>query len=152
MVASIAADGADVVIMDATGARGFFWGPTYHPIDKGLDTYYLAFAAFVSLRWPEMLAKKTAVFLFIWRLIGIVIFEITNIRQVILFAPSIFENFYLIIAGAKQFFPKFKVDTGKKLAVILVIAAIPKLVQEYFMHFLEVQTWQFVKHNIFRWW
>lgn len=151
MVASIAADGLDVVILEAVGGAKIFWGPTYHPVDKILDTYYLAFAAFVSLRWPEMLAKKIAVFLFAWRLTGVVIFEITNIRQVILFAPAIFENFYLIVAGGKQFFPKFRVDTSKKLAVILVITAIPKLVQEYFMHFLEFQTWRFVKENIFMW-
>lgn len=151
MVASIAADGVDVVIMEAAGARGFFWGETYHPTDKILDTYYLAFAAAVSLKWQETLFKKVAIFLFLWRFLGVVIFEITGIRQIILFAPSIFENFYLIVAGIKQFAPKFSLDSAKKLLIILVIATIPKLVQEYFMHFREVQTWRFVKENIFQW-
>lgn len=148
MIASIAADGADVVILDATGT-GFFGH--YHQIDKVLDTYYLAFAAYISLKWQDELARRTSMMLFLWRLVGVIVFEVTRIRQVIFFAPNIFENFYLLVAGFKQFFPKFKLDTAKKLTIFLFAATIPKLIQEYIMHFLEFQTWAFIKHNIFRW-
>lgn len=151
VIASIAADGLDVVILEATGGAKIFWGPTYHPIDKALDTYYLAIAAAVSLRWKEDLARKTSIILFLWRLVGVIIFEITRIRQVIFFAPNIFENFYLLIAGATQFFPKFRLDSPKKLVIFLLVASVPKLVQEYVMHFMEFQTWKFVKENIFMW-
>jgi len=41
--------------------------------------------------------------------------------------------------------------TRKRLAVYLLVATVPKIVQEYIMHYLEFPTWVFIKHNLFRW-
>lgn len=150
MLLAIAADASDVIIMDAFG-WGFLAGRNYHLLDKFLDTYYLAFAFYASLAWQEVLARRVSVILFFWRLLGVIVFEITHLRQIIFFAPNIFENFYLLVAGLRQFFPKFRIDTAKRVAIIFVIAAVPKIIQEYIMHFLEFPTWPFIKHNIFRW-
>ncbi|MEK7212767.1 MAG: hypothetical protein AAB686_03755 [Patescibacteria group bacterium] len=147
---AIAADAADVILLDAFG-WGFFAGQDYHAIDKLFDTYYLALEVYVAWSWRDILARNVSLTLFFWRLVGVIVFEVTRVRQVILFAPNIFENFYLIITGLKQFLPGFTVDSRKKLWVILAIAAIPKIAQEYIMHFMEFPTWAFIKHNIFRW-
>lgn len=147
---AMAADTVDIMLLDALG-WGFFEGRDYHAIDKFFDMYYLSFEFFVVLKWKELLARNTAVVLFIWRLLGFVVFEVTRIRQVVFFAPNIFENFYLLVVGAKKFFPKFRLNTKKKLAVFIIVASVPKLIQEYIMHFLEFPTWHFIKTNIFRW-
>lgn len=150
MLAAIAADASDVVLLDAIG-WGFFDGKDYHAIDKVFDMYYLTFAAYASLRWEDGLARRTAIGLFLWRLAGFAAFEATRIRQVIFFAPNIFENFYLLVAGARTFAPSFRINRPQKLVIFLLIAAIPKVIQEYIMHFLEFPTWSFIKTSIFRW-
>ncbi|MBI4132583.1 MAG: hypothetical protein HY473_00580 [Candidatus Sungbacteria bacterium] len=149
-LASIAADAADIVLVEALGAE-FGSAARYQVFDKFFDIYYLSFEAYVSLRWQDTLARRTSMVLFAWRLAGFAAFELTRIRQVIFFAPNIFENFYLLVAGARQFFPSFRLDNPKKLTAFLLVAAIPKIAQEYIMHFLEFPTWAFIKHNVLRW-
>ena len=151
MLLSLLADALDVVIFSWLG-----WGilegkGIYHELDKVFDMYYLSFAAYKTLGWQDAFAKRTSILLFVWRLLGFAAFEVTNIRQLIFFAPNIFENFYLLWQGTLQFFPMSRMTTKKKLAIYIVIAAIPKIVQEYTMHYLEFPTWAFIKHNIFLW-
>ena len=149
-LASVAADAADIVLVEALGAE-FGSAARYQIFDKFFDIYYLSFEVYVSLRWQDILARRASVLLFLWRLAGFIAFELTRIRQVIFFAPNIFENFYLLVAGARQFFPNFRLDTSRKAVVFLLIAAIPKIAQEYVMHFLEFPTWSFIKHAVLRW-
>jgi hypothetical protein len=35
--------------------------------------------------------------------------------------------------------------------IVIALVGIPKIIQEYIMHFLEFPTWPFIKHNIFHW-
>lgn len=146
---AILGDISDVVLMDAFG-WGIFEGRDYHSYDKMFDTYYLGFEAYMSLKWKMTLARRTSIILFSWRLAGVIVFEFLKIRQLIFLAPNIFENFYLLVVGMKKFF-KIKVDSIKKLIIFLLIAGIPKIVQEYIMHYLEFPTWHFFKKNLFRW-
>ena len=150
VILAMAADASDIIIVEALGAE-FGSAARYHAFDKWFDLYYLALALWMSWQWPEAMARRTATALFGWRLGGVIVFEMTGLRQVIFFAPNIFENFYLLVAGGKQFFPKFRLDSPKKLAAFLIIAAVPKIIQEYVMHYLEFSTWSFIKHTILRW-
>lgn len=147
---SIAVDAADVILLDALG-WGIFTGKDYHAIDKLFDTYYLVFACAASLKWRDVLARRTSVVLFLWRIAGVFAFEIAHVRQIIFFAPNIFENFYLLVTGLQKFFPQFRITTIRRLAILLVVAAVPKIAQEYIMHFKEFPTWVFIKHNVLRW-
>jgi hypothetical protein len=146
---AIAADCSDVILMDAFG-WGWFEGRDYHAYDKLFDTYYLSFEVYMALKWQEVLARRTAIVLFSWRLLGVIVFEIFKIRQLVFLAPNIFENFYLLVVGLKKFFA-WRVDRVRRLVVLLLIAGIPKIIQEYIMHFMEFPTWHFIKHNLFRW-
>ena len=148
-ILAILGDISDVVLMDAFG-WGWFEGRDYHSYDKFFDTYYLGFECYAALKWREVLARRTAVVLFSWRLLGVIVFEIFKIRQLIFLAPNIFENFYLLVVGLKKFF-NFSVDSVKRLVIILLVAGIPKIIQEYIMHYLEFPTWPFLKKNLFRW-
>ena len=151
VVISILADAADVVLFDRLG-----WGvleglEVYHEIDKLLDIYYLSFAMWAAWQWPDKLAKQTALALFVWRLLGVALFTFTHIRQIILLAPNIFENFYLLAAGLYLFRPLYRLDNKKKIITLLLIGAIPKLVQEYVMHFKEFPTWLYIRNHILMW-
>ena len=149
-LAAIAADAADIVIVEALGAE-FGSAARYQTFDKLFDLYYLAFEFYASRAWQELLTRRTATILFAWRIAGTIVFELTHVRQVIFFAPNIFENFYLLVAGARQFVPRFRLDSSPKLVLFLLIAGIPKIIQEYIMHFLEFSTWAFIKHTVLRW-
>lgn len=150
LLLAIAADTTDIIIVEALGSE-FGTAQRYQIFDKFFDLYYLALAFWVTRQWSEPLARRWAAALFLWRMSGLAVFEATHIRQLIFFAPNIFENFYILVAGLKQFFPTVQVGRKKRLIVLLLIAAVPKIAQEYLMHYLEFPTWSFIKHNIFRW-
>jgi uncharacterized membrane protein YwzB len=134
-VLALAADFYDFVLLNTFG-WGVLTSETYQPIDKIFDIYYLSFEFLVALRWNDLLAKKSAAALFSWRLAGIILFELTQMRKFLFFAPNIFEYFYLTFLAIKRFRPEFRL-TKKILVIILVVIGIPKLVHEYILHYLE---------------
>jgi len=149
-LAAIAADAADIIIVEALGQE-FGSAERYHAFDKVFDIYWLSFAVYASRRWPEAIMRKTALALYLWRAGGLVAFEVTGIRQIIFFAPNILENFYLLVAGLHAFRPRLNLARTKILLVLLLIAGLPKIAQEYVMHFIEFPTWSFIKHTILGW-
>ena len=68
-----------------------------------------------------------------------------------LFAPNIFENFYLLVTGVRKLAPQLRLSTGRKLVIFLLVSGAPKLIQEYIMHYLEFTTWPYIKENVLRW-
>jgi hypothetical protein len=113
---------------------GGLWN--YHDLDKYLDTYYLGLEAIVAQRWLA-LPRWTATLLFGYRLIGVVLFEATNIRIFLFFFPALFENFFLFYAVLLRFFPDYDL-TPRRLAFWLAILLVPKMIQEYVLHY---QRW-----------
>lgn len=146
----ILADASDSILQDAFGAEPL--AGHYHLVDKSFDIYYLAFECFVALwRWTDPLARVAAATLFALRAVGVVVFELTDFRATFLFAPNVFENFYLFIAGMRSVDPKFRIKSWPWLVAIVVAVGAPKLLQEYVMHYREAATWHFVKENILLW-
>ena len=129
-VLSLIADALDIVLATLLDLGGLW---NYHDLDKYLDMYYLTFEVVVAQRWDE-LPRWTATALYGYRLIGVILFEATNIRVFLFFFPSLFENFFLFYAAVQQFFPAYEL-TPRRLALWLVVLLIPKMVQEYFIHY-----------------
>lgn len=151
-ILAIIADSADLLVFDLLGYDHLRFSPDlYHPFDKVMDTYYLSLEFLVALRWQNQLARRTAIVLFIWRFVGFALFEITQHRVFFFFAPNIFENFYLFWVVILKYFPDFKLHTKKQLAAILFVVSLPKVVQEYQMHYLEFETWRFIKDRFLFW-
>lgn len=120
---------------------GIFGNREYHSayqaFDKYLDLYGITFFALQVFRWEDAILRTTAFSLFIVRFIGILAFEATGLRAILFFLPNIFENFYLLIEAGKVR-EVHKLPTRWSYAVaVLIIAAVPKILQEYFMHYLE---------------
>jgi hypothetical protein len=144
-LASMLLDALDVALIEMVGLGGF---DNYAALDKGLDMYYLSFELIVSLRWEPM-ARLTSVALFGYRALGFVIFEATQERVFLLIFPNLFENFYVAYLLLLRFAPRF-VLTPPRLAALLVVLLLPKLAQEYLLHYAEAQPWDWIKRNVLR--
>lgn len=146
---AILADGSDAILQDALGAeplRGW-----YHEFDKLFDLYYLAFEAAVAWRAFDPISRAVALVLFLLRLVGVAVFEVTQYRSTMFLFPNIFENFYLVVAGMRSIDPAFRFRSWRTACLVAALVAVPKLAQEYTMHYREAQTWRFVKEHILLW-
>lgn len=151
-LACILADATDTMIQDALGSDVLSSTVGYHVFDKLFDTYYLSWEAFVAWRWLDPLAKWTALVLYGLRLSAAVLFEITGMRGLFFYlGPNVFENFYLWVAGFRTIDSAYRIGSPRNLVLILLVVGPPKVLQEYVMHYMDSQTWHFVKRNILLW-
>ena len=68
----------------------------YQGYDKALDIYYLTIAYISTLRnWANHFAFQVSRFLFYWRLVGVALFELTQLRPLLLIFPNTFEYFFI---------------------------------------------------------
>ena len=76
-------------------------GP-YQSWDKALDLYYLSIAYLSTLRnWTSRSAFRTGQFLFYYRLVGSVLFELLQSRAMLLVFPNTFEFFFIAYEGLR---------------------------------------------------
>lgn len=144
-VVAMLLDGADVIIVEQISDGGM--GQRYHLIDKYLDLYYLGLEAFVSRRWTEPMARQTSLILFAYRLLGVLLFEATQSRRLLIYFPNLFENWFLFYLLKKHFAPQLRLDSWRKILFWLAVLAIPKLAQEYLLHVRRAQPWDWFKDS-----
>ena len=109
-------------------------GP-YQSVDKALDIYYLAIAYTAMLRnWTSHAAFRIGQFLFYFRLVGVLAFELLDERAMLLVFPNTFEYFFIVYAlialrwEPSDWPPRFWLWTAAALWVCV------KLPQEYWIH------------------
>jgi hypothetical protein len=150
---SMALDAADVILVDAIasvlGQPGEF-GPFYAQIDKWLDLWYLSLELVVTRRWPEALVRRAAAGLFAWRVVGVILFEITASHPLLFVFPNLFENFYLYILIVRRFAPRLEPRSVPQLVLVIGVLFIPKAVQEYVLHVEEMHPWQWLRETVVR--
>jgi hypothetical protein len=140
----MAVDAFDVVLVDATAyaiGQPSEFGPFYAQTDKYFDTYYLSLELIVVRRWPEMLPRRVATGLFLWRLIGVIAFEVTGQRPLLLVFPNLFELFFLYVLVVRRWAPALMPRTAVQVAAVVVVLLAPKLVQEWLLHVQQVHPW-----------
>src|SRR4051812_45473745 len=92
VVAALVLDAADQSIFQAFG----YDPPGYQGYDKAMDVYYLAMAYLSTLRnWSSAPAYKIGRFLYFYRLVGVVAFELSHVRALLLIFPNTFEYFFI---------------------------------------------------------
>ena len=92
VLASLVIDGVDQSIFQAFGHNP----PGYQGYDKAMDVYYLAVAYLSTLRnWTSRPAFRVAQFLYFYRLVGVLAFELTQWRPLLLIFPNTFEYFFI---------------------------------------------------------
>ena len=146
-------DALDVVLVDALAkalGEAPEFGPFYAQIDKWLDTYYLGLELVVSRRWVEPILRRTAAGLFAWRLIGVILFEITAQRPLLVVFPNLFENLFLYVLLARRFAPNLLPRTWRQMLIVLVVLFVPKAIQEWVLHWEQLHPWQWLRETIIR--
>ena len=145
-LAAMLLDAADVILIELIPGGSF--GGHYPELDKLLDSYYLALELIVALRWRNPYARLPAIVLFAYRAIGVVLFEITRTRLLLFIFPNLFENWWLYVVIVERFWPRLAPRSVKSTAIPLVLLLLPKMGQEYLLHFAEAQPWNWIKQNI----
>ncbi len=74
----------------------------YQRFDKWLDQAYMLTFLAVALRW-QAAPRNISVVLYVFRLVGVIAFEITDDRDILLAFPNVFEYWFIFIAALKTF-------------------------------------------------
>lgn len=139
-------DGADVIITDALDIGGF--GTHYAELDKVLDCYYLSLELLIALGWRNAWVRLPAVLLFAYRVIGVVLFETTQARVFLFIFPNMFENWWLYAAIVMKWFPRAIPHNVRTLAIPMVALLVPKMAQEYLLHFAEAKPYEWFQNHV----
>jgi hypothetical protein len=126
---AIAADTINILIFNAWG----FPSMGYQRFDKLLDLYYLSLEAVIASRWSPF-ERGLAWTLFAYRVAGVVLFETTGVRLALLLFPNMFEIYYLLVLAVSRWAPSYNLTPGRT-AFALAILLLPKLGQEYALHY-----------------
>jgi hypothetical protein len=131
LVAALVIDGVDQSIFQAFG----YDPPGYQSYDKAMDVYYLAVAYLSTLRnWTSRPAFRVAQFLYFYRLVGVVAFELTQWRTLLLVFANTFEYFFIayelvrLRRDPSRYSMRFWVVTAAAIWVFV------KLPQEWWIH------------------
>jgi hypothetical protein len=142
VLACLVLDGIDQSVFQAFG----FDPPGYQNYDKAMDLFYLSIAFLSSLQnWTRSSAVGISRFLFFYRMVGVMAFEITGARWLLLVFPNTFEYFFIAYEAVRlrwdprRFGLRFWVVTAAFIWVVV------KLPQEYWIHVAQLDftdTWQ----------
>ncbi len=126
---ALAVDVADIVIFQLTD----FPAVPYQRFDKILDVYYVVLQAAVVQRWaPSM--RWIANALCAYRLIGTVVYELTDARVLLLVFPNVFTFWFMFCTGVMVFRADYEFTTQRILRWLPVVL-IPTLALEYALHY-----------------
>ena len=107
----------------------------YQFLDKFLDLFYIAYFLIIALRWEKLL-RNISILLFVFRILGFVLFEFFQNRLILFIFPNVFEFWFLGIA----FLSHYKIYVTKnKIIIVLLFSLVLKLTQEYILH-----IWKFL--------
>jgi hypothetical protein len=109
-------------------------GP-YQSFDKALDIYYLSIAYIATMRnWVSQTAVRVAQFLFYYRLVGVLAFELTSERAMLLIFPNTFEFYFIAYSVIALRFDPARCGPRFWIATAAVLWIFVKLPQEYWIH------------------
>ncbi|WP_433164160.1 hypothetical protein [Kribbella sp. CA-247076] len=130
-------DGVDQTIFQAFG----FDPPFYQSYDKAMDVFYLSVAYLASLRnWTSRAAVGISRFLFFFRQAGVVLFEVTGLRFLLLVFPNTFEYFFIAYEAVRSRWNPARFDVRFWLLVAAGIWLVIKLPQEYWIHIAQLDV------------
>ncbi|NCF68056.1 MAG: hypothetical protein GWP61_18990 [Chloroflexi bacterium] len=121
----------------------------YQGYDKALDIYYLAIAYIATLRnWSNQWAVRISRFLFYYRLVGVVLFELTQFRWLLLLFPNVFEYFFIFYEVVRLRWDPRRLSGAVLAGVAAAIWIVIKLPQEYWIHVAQLDVTDMVKQNL----
>ena len=122
----------------------------YQSYDKSLDIYYLAIIYFSTLRnWTNAPAFKMSFFLYYYRLIGVVAFELTQVRAILFIFPNTFEYFFDFIEAVRLRWDWKRMGKWTVIVSAALIWVFIKLPQEWWIHIAQLDMTDFMKEDLF---
>jgi hypothetical protein len=122
----------------------------YQSYDKSLDIYYLAIIYFATMRnWTSAPAFKTSFFLYYYRLVGVVAFELTQVRAILFIFPNTFEYFYDFVEAVHLRWDWKRVGKWTAIVSAALIWIFIKLPQEWWIHIAQLDMTDFIKETLF---
>jgi hypothetical protein len=121
----------------------------YQTYDKALDIYYLTIAYISTMRnWGGGFSFTVAQFLWYYRLVGVVLFEFTQARWLLLVFPNTFEYYFIAIEAYKMSRNHLRLTKRQVLLIAGSIWVFIKLPQEYWIHIAKLDFTNFVKGTL----
>lgn len=145
-VLAIIADNLDVVILDFLGVKEF---APYNRVDKFLDTYMYLIQGYTLFYFANKFVKKTGLFLLVYRLVGVVIYALTDVRALLFVFPNLFIFFYMYYLIFKKIFKKEPFTNFRSAIPALSVLLLLKLGHEYLLHVAQFPIYEWIRYNIF---
>ena len=132
ILAALVIDGVDKSIFAAFTGLPL---DNYQSYDKALDIYYLTIAYLSVLRnWRNPFAVGVAAFLWYYRLVGVLLFELTDLRWLLMVFPNTFEYFVIAIEVVRTRWDAARLSRAAFLWTAGLIWVVIKLPQEWWIH------------------
>ena len=146
MLAALVIDGVDQSIFQAFGIEL----EGYQSYDKALDVYYLSMAYLAMMRnWVNQAAFDVGRFLYYFRLIGVVLFEQTQIRALLLVFPNTFEYFFDAYEAVRTRWDPRRLAPAALIGLAAFIWIFIKLPQEWWIHVAQLDATDAIKESVF---
>ena len=143
ILAALILDAVDQTIFQALSGVTF---AGYQGYDKALDIYYLAIAYIATLRnWTNYTAVRISRFLFYYRLLGVVLFEMFQFRWLLLVFPNVFEYFFIFYEVYRLRWDPQRLSAKALVGVTAFIWIVIKLPQEYWIHVAQLDVTDMLK-------
>jgi hypothetical protein len=137
IIACLVVDGVDQTVFQAFG----YDPPGYQGYDKAMDVYYLAIAYMATLRnWQNAAAFAVGRFLYFYRLVGVVAFELAQLRVLLLVFPNTFEYFFIAYEAIRSRWNPRRWGLRWWVVVAGLIWVVVKLPQEYWIHVAQLDV------------
>ena len=147
ILAALVIDAADQTIfqnytdLDLTGYQGY---------DKALDIYYLTIAYLSTLRnWTDPFAFSVGRFLWYYRLLGVLLFELFDVRALLIIFPNTFEYFFIAYEVIRLWWNPERLTRRQVIGLAAVIWVFIKLPQEWWIHIAQLDFTDFMKEDVF---
>jgi hypothetical protein len=141
ILACLVLDAADQTIFQKMGYNP----PGYQSYDKAMDVYYLAVAYLSMLRnWASVPAFRVGWFLYFYRLVGVVAFELSHVRALLLIFPNTVEYFFDAYEGIRSRWRTTRWGLRWWVWVAAIIWVFIKLPQEWWIHVAQLDFTDFL--------
>ena len=122
----------------------------YQGYDKALDIFYLAIAYLSTVRnWFDPIAYGAARFLWYYRLVGVVLFELLDNRAILLIFPNTFEYFFIAYEAVRCMWDPTRLRKRQVYLTVAFIWIFIKLPQEWWLHIAQLDFTDFMKVDVF---
>ncbi len=149
VVACLVIDAVDQTVFQAVTDDPLAWYQTY---DKALDIFYLAIAYISSMRtWRDPVAFQTLRFLYLYRLVGVLLFELLDRRFLLLVFPNTFEYFFIAYEAIRTRWNPLRLSATAVVGMAAGIWVFVKLPQEWWIHIAQNDFTEFMADHPALW-